>query len=106
MASFVAGFLQGVEGEQVATLLGDAGEAVATVGGCAGGVAPAAGGEGGAVGRVVGRLPDDDRVLTGLEHARAVGLVPESGLEGRQIEGSGRSGRAILTCMMVRVLGP
>ena len=56
-------------------------------------VAVAAGGEAGAVGRVVGGLPDDDRVLARLEHAGAVGLVDEGAcLQLGQVEGRRRSG--------------
>ena len=71
-------------------------QAVAAGAGAAGGVAPAAGGEARAVGRVVGSLPDDDRVLAGLEHAGAVRLVPEGRLERGQVEGRRRRGRGDL----------
>ncbi len=60
----------------------------------------------GAVGRVVGRLPDDDRVLAGLEHAGAVGLVLEGVLQLVRLKAGAGSVSAIFTCMMVRVFGP
>ena len=66
----VVGALQRVEAESRGVVHAD--EAVAALKRAARSVAVAAGGEAGAVGRVVGRLADDDRVLTGLEHAGAV----------------------------------
>ena len=70
-------------------------------------IAVAASGEVRAIGRVVGGLADDDRVLAGFEHAGTICLVGKGGLKCSQVEGWCR-GRpaAILTCMMVRVLGP
>ena len=97
---------QGVEPEQGAALVCDP-EVPVTAGAGAAAVAVAAGGEVRAVGRVVVGLPDDDRVLAGLEHARTVRFVPERRLKRGQVEGAWPVRiAATLTCMMVRVLGP
>ena len=74
-----------VEGERLATLLTDADEPVA-LDGRARRRAVSVRCEARAVGRVVGSLPDDDRVLDLLEYARAVRLVAEGRLQGLEGE--------------------
>ena len=72
---------QSIEPEQVAALFIDADEAIASGGGAAGGITPTACSKAGTISRVVSRLTDDDRVLAGFEHTRAVRMMPESRLQ-------------------------
>ena len=73
--------LQCVESEVKTALFLDTRVSITPGSGAARGVTPTAGSKVGAISRVVSSLANNDRVLTGFEHTRAIRVVPEGSLE-------------------------